>query len=506
MNSFGKNKIIFKGIWAVLAVLLSAYSLHAAETIELDSTYRVTSADEGNSFVFNNVSVESSDASLYGFYMLGTKVKNTTVDSVSGSLNLKTTGSGTQRTSSIYGVYIRTGNNTINTLSGNYEFVCDTSSTSNYGGSVYGVVVANGSLYNVENITLGVSTNSKKGDAYGFNFASGAYGVSNGSEDVGVKFSNADISVSGNSKVTGILGAERVASFQGNLVVSGVEGGSVNALKFDNTSGINKKIFKLSGESSISAVNGNSIYSAVNGNLNIIGDVGGNQVFDGNISIAGYSNTTTSISFTNGNFAVQNSSSGEVLLNGVRDPANAKETLYDFSGGSVVFNDDAIFSSTLVEIGGGVLLSTADGKGLSFENSIVDIDASQINADRLVLGQGSGLNVTGEASIDVGELSVFEGVAVSLIDEASLSVDSLEVVLSSIQAGTTYDLSDIFGNETLSVLSLVNNNVTMSDTFGHSFDVIVSDNGQITAVPEPSTYAAVFGVLALAFAVYRMRR
>lgn len=91
--------------------------------------------------------MESSDTALYGFYMLGTTVKNTTVESVGGALSLKTIGSGTSATKNIYGVYIRTGYNAINTLSGSYNFLCDTTSTSSSGGSVYGVAVTYGSLY-----------------------------------------------------------------------------------------------------------------------------------------------------------------------------------------------------------------------------------------------------------------------------------------------------------------------------------------------------------------------
>lgn len=494
-----------KAFKTALMLSFAAASSLAAETIELDSTYRAKSADEGNSFVFNDVSVESSDTHLYGFYMLGTTVKNTTVESVGGALSLKTIGSGTSATKNIYGVYIRTGYNAIKTLSGSYNFLCDTTSTSSSGGSVYGVAVTQGSLYNVSDLTLNVSTNSKNGDAYGFNFSNGAYGVTSGDDSVGVKFSNIDASVSGNGTVSGISGAERVASFQGALRVYGVEGENVNALKFDNTSGVVQKTFKLLGDSTISAVNGNSIRSAVKGALNIVGDAGATQLLDGNMYIAAYANTLSSMTFTQGNFALQNSTSKLISLSGVRDIANSKETLYAFDGGSVTFNDAAEFSSTLVELKGGVSLSAGGGKSIALENSALVVSASQLRADKLAIGAGSTLNASDSAYIDLGVLSVFEGSGVSLDESSTLNIGGLEVVFSELESGATYDLADIFGDDTTIVLSAVGENITMSDVQGHSFDVVVSENGLITAVPEPSLCAAILGLLALAFAVHRRR-
>ena len=506
-DSITKDKVIsfiIGGFKMALALSFSIASAHAGETVILDAptgSDRITSADEGKSFVFDNVYAESSSSALYGFYMLGTKVKNTTIDSVSGSLTLKTTGSGTTSTANIYGVYIRTGNNTINTLSGTYNLICDTSSTSSSGGSVYGVAVVSGTLYTMKDATLNVSTNSKGGDSYGVNLSNGAYGISGG-----VEFSNVNITVSGNDNVYGITGAERAASFEGNLSVSGVEGRSVSALKFDNTSGVTQKTFKLLGNSKISAVNGNSVRSAVAGNLSIVGDENGTQVLDGNIYIYGYKDTTSSISFSGGDFAIQNSSSGETVLNGFRDLENGREILYSFDGVNVAFNDNTTFSSTLVEINGGSALSSEEGKSLSFDNSSVNVANSQIGTSKLAIGEGSSLNATGTSSIEAELLSVFEGSTVSLDENSTFNIAGLEVILSELKSGTTYDLANIFGDNTTVVLSMLNNNITMSDTQGHTFDVVVSDDGQITAVPEPLAFASIFGALALGFAVYRKRR
>lgn len=58
------------------------------------------------------------------------------------------------------------------------------------------------------------------------------------------------------------------------------------------------------------------------------------------------------------------------------------------------------------------------------------------------------------------------------------------------------------------MLSAVNNNIIMSDADGNMYDVVL-DGNKITAgnvIPEPSTYAAILGAVALAFAAYRRRK
>lgn len=133
-------------------------------------------------------------------------------------------------------------------------------------------------------------------------------------------------------------------------------------------------------------------------------------------------------------------------------------------------------------------------------------DNGTIIAESIVVGEGKSLSVSGTSVIDTGLLSVYDGSTVSLDAESSLSIDALEVVLSELKEGTNYNLSGIFGDDTSIVLSAVESNITMSDELGNSFKAVVSGDGQITAVPEPATYAAIFGALALAFAAYRRRK
>lgn len=137
--------------------------------------------------------------------------------------------------------------------------------------------------------------------------------------------------------------------------------------------------------------------------------------------------------------------------------------------------------------------------------SSVSIENSALIADKIIVGSDRTMIVSGISTIEADLLSVYDGASVDFSENSILNISGLEVILSEIESGTTYDLADIFGDDATIVLSAVNNNVTMSDMQGHSFAAVVSDNGLITAVPEPSAFAAIIGVLALGVAVYRRR-
>lgn len=164
-------------------------------------------------------------------------------------------------------------------------------------------------------------------------------------------------------------------------------------------------------------------------------------------------------------------------------------------------NGSQIYTTKLNVTNGGKI----DLNGTLDVASVVADDGTII-ANSIVVGDGRTLSVTGSSVIDTELLSVYDGSTVSLDSNTILNIGSLEVILSDLEEGTTYNLSDIFGDDTSIVLSAVENNITMSDMQGHSFGAIVSGNGQITAVPEPATYAAIFGAFALAFAAYRRRK
>ncbi|MBO5782330.1 MAG: PEP-CTERM sorting domain-containing protein [Opitutales bacterium] len=93
----------------------------------------------------------------------------------------------------------------------------------------------------------------------------------------------------------------------------------------------------------------------------------------------------------------------------------------------------------------------------------------------------------------------------------SLENTSFELVIDDISTLQDKQLNEYFETITLAGNSIENlltsENLTVLDKeSGILFDVSISDSGIITLVPESSTYAAIFGALALAFAAYRRRK
>lgn len=147
----------------------------------------------------------------------------------------------------------------------------------------------------------------------------------------------------------------------------------------------------------------------------------------------------------------------------------------------------------------------------SLDIASATVDGGTLIADSIIVGDGRSLSVAGNSVIDADLLSVFDTATVSLGESAELNISQLEVVLSSasVQTGTEFDLADIFGEDSSIVLAAVDNNLLMSDMDGNKYTATVGEGSIVVigpAVPEPSTYAAIFGAIALAFAAYRRRR
>lgn len=165
-------------------------------------------------------------------------------------------------------------------------------------------------------------------------------------------------------------------------------------------------------------------------------------------------------------------------------------------------NGDQVYTAKLNITNGGTANISGD-----LDVTSVSLDGGNISASTIIVGADRTLSVSGASNVDTDLLKVFENATVSLDEAATLDIGALELVLASeLQSGMDFDLSKIFGDDTSIVLAAVGNNLVMSDTLGNSLSAVVTSGGVITAVPEPSTYAAIFGALALAFAAYRRRR
>ena len=67
------------------------------------------------------------------------------------------------------------------------------------------------------------------------------------------------------------------------------------------------------------------------------------------------------------------------------------------------------------------------------------------------------------------------------------------------------DVSKIIGLEDLVKSEDIVLNVNGKE-YSYSWGYEITDSGLLVVLPEPSTYAAIFGALALAFAAYRRRK
>lgn len=161
---------------------------------------------------------------------------------------------------------------------------------------------------------------------------------------------------------------------------------------------------------------------------------------------------------------------------------------------------------------GSIVASTASGEPSS--GNITFSGNTSFTGTELIATNGCSISVLDSSTVDVNSLdadsfTVSSNSKISVASAADISIDDLNVVLS--ESGAL-DFSDIFSADSgETIVFSAEQNISVYDGSGHIYeDVLFSydESGNITgitAVPEPATYAAIFGVLVLAFAAYRRR-
>ena len=169
------------------------------------------------------------------------------------------------------------------------------------------------------------------------------------------------------------------------------------------------------------------------------------------------------------------------------------------SGGAMInakiVDDASISGGAVLTLEQGAVLEIASGKTLSvLDNSeiIFNVDAAASDATKILLGENSKLVFGSDSKIIVN----LDGV-ISPDDSYALSV--IEVA-----ADACISVADAISKDNL-VLN-VNGEAYDSDKWGFNFDPTTGALTINVNVPEPTTVAAIFGALALAFAAYRRRR
>lgn len=176
---------------------------------------------------------------------------------------------------------------------------------------------------------------------------------------------------------------------------------------------------------------------------------------------------------TNYNFIVTGGNFGAAEENGYKG--------YNINSGDVVFSGNTTMTGTEIEVLDTNKLSVLD-------NAVVDVN-----------------------SLDASNLSVSTSAQIHISSASDLSVDALTLVLNDLSA---VDLSKIFITDNGDAIAFDQDltNITVTDQLGKEIQDVVFDFNEdgnvigIASVPEPSAYAAVFGLLAAAFAVCRRRK
>ncbi len=182
--------------------------------------------------------------------------------------------------------------------------------------------------------------------------------------------------------------------------------------------------------------------------------------------------------------------SGEMNLNNVVFTAN-DEVLIDggrFGNDGVTLNiADVVFSGNTVFNGTSLIVEDT--------NKLSLIDGTKVKVD----------------SLNVSNLSVSRSAQIEVSSASELSIKNLNIIIDDL---APLEFSEIFktsDGDTI-VFSAESTTISVSDSSGNLYDDVVFSydiNGNligITSVPEPATYAAIFGALALAFAAYRRRK
>lgn len=353
------------------------------------------------------------------------------------------------------------------------------------------------------NISAGSISSTFIGGVYNFNGASSR--IEGGTH----------INVTGGSHGD-IFGGDQLdegsSSFIDSTEVS-IEGGSVNFV-FGGTS-----LYTKSGSSSQIGTKGSlaaavkinvgenaQVNTVIGGSYNSGGD--NTAVVNGNVEIAVEGKVFDTV--VGGGYGEGVKTNGNVFMD-IRKNAQVGDVLGGGTNGSslkgditIRVSDNANISGTIYGAGEGslvdgsakLLIDSFNGSALKADS----FDSVKISSDSIVeisLANVSTLSVENGAKVVLASGSAFEKLLVSFDDEI-------------FELGGTVDISEIFGDSTSVVMSEIES--------GSSFVVLdakqnlftVGLNGSTLSItseiPEPSTYAAILGAIALAFAAYRRRK
>ena len=229
----------------------------------------------------------------------------------------------------------------------------------------------------------------------------------------------------------------------------------------------------------------------------------------GNLNATNTSITATYLAVT-GDF---NMNGGKLALTGDRSdlPALGLDATYQIIGNMNL--KDVEFSAA-----GRITASTATNgsTGEPMNGNIILSGNTSFKGTELYIKDGTTFSMLDNSSIDVdgllaSDMTISKNSKITVDSYDKLGIYNLNIVLDTLES---IDFSDIFISETEGetvVFSALTPNVSVVDSSGNAyenFSFVYDESGNLTgiSVPEPSTYAAILGALAIAFAAYRRRK
>lgn len=502
----------------------------------------VVNIENGSKLIINNANITSGGDYIVGGGSVAYGDNRVGGSNISGGSSVYL-GSGANF-SGVYTTYI---------VGGNFGYQCQTSVT---GGSsvtidgaylngvkVFGASqssgVQAGLVSSVDNSKVIVKSGTIMGNIYG-----GGHSQSHGSTlvtgDASVEMTGGDVSgnvyggslywnadnenvqatVDGNTsvKITGgtvtgnVFGGSEAESYKYTGVSVAHIGGSTS-VEIGGNATINGSVY--GGSFSNVYAKGNGANSDIDGSSNVVisGGTISQDVFGGGCVVNDVSGTVTTTKLSSANITVSAGKisgnifaggdgsgsvvSGDSKINFVGNGADIDFTGTVYGTGN---NGATIGGDKIVSFGNGdtAFSGTFSGR-LTYINEVAidsNSDVQFVNSfdvDRLVVDYTA-------SNISLAAGTTFK--ALSLIFGADTQFESGEEYL--------FNLNDIFTDDTI-VLTAIENGIdfTVFDSNGSEWNATYDESGVIqigAAVPEPATYAAIFGILSLAFAAYRRRK
>ena len=202
------------------------------------------------------------------------------------------------------------------------------------------------------------------------------------------------------------------------------------------------------------------------------------------------------LSFTGGTTNISYKIAGKMTLNNVEFSANYKVVI---DGGNYGASEDNNYEGYIINDANVVFSGTTSFNGTALivedTNKLSLLDNSVVNVGTL---SASNLKISSDSKITVSSAE-------------NLSVENLDIILNEL---TPLDFSEIFNSEDgdTIVFSAENTKISVHDINGTVYDNVVFSydaDGNITgisAIPEPSMYAAILGVFIIGITAYRRRK